>query len=111
MFIFPILYVCLFIASLYYLTQKQQKGLFLFLLFGLPIYIISLSVAHMYDFTKMVPFMQSFKEVVIVIYLGYALFTLKRKETKWHVLDVIMLSLFIYNLLPNKKKFCNFAVF
>lgn len=99
MFIFPILYVCLFIASLYYLTQKQQKGLFLFLLFGLPIYIISLSVAHMYDFTKMVPFMQSFKEVVIVIYLGYALFTLKRKETKWHVLDVIMLSLFIYNLL------------
>jgi hypothetical protein len=22
-----------------------------------------------------------------------------------------MLSLFIYNLLPNKKKFCNFAVF
>ncbi len=99
MFIFPIFYVGLFITSLFYLSQKQQKGIFLFLLFGLPIYIISLSVAHMYGFGKMVPFMQSFKEASILLYLGFALFSLKVNETKWHLLDKIMVALFFYNLL------------
>lgn len=98
MFVFPIIYITLFIASLYFLKEKQPKGIFLFILFGLPIYTLSLSIAHMYGFTKLVPVLQTFKEIVILGFLMYAFFQLKTNNN-WQTLDKIMLAFFCYNLL------------
>ena len=98
MFIFPIIYIALFIASLYFLKEKQPNGIFLFILFGLPIYTLSLSVSHLYGFTKMVPFLQTFKEITILGFFLYAFSQLKT-DNNWQTLDKIMLAFFCYNLL------------
>ena len=80
--------------------------MFLFILFGLPIYTLSLSIAHMYGFTKLVPVLQTFKEITIVGFFVYAFSQLKTNNN-WQTLDKIMLAFFCYNLLyvPLASKF------
>ena len=98
MFLFPLLYITLFICSLYFLKEKQPNGIFLFILFGLPIYTISLSITQMYGFTQLVPVLQTFKEVLILSFFITNFFQIKN-NTKWQTLDKIMLAFFCYNLL------------
>jgi len=98
MFLFPLLYIILFISSLYFLKEKQPNGIFIFTLFGLPIYTISLSITQMYGFTQLVPVLQTFKEIIIIVFFISAFFQIK-KNTKWQTLDKIMLVFFCYNLL------------
>ncbi len=98
MFLFPVIYITLFIASLYFLKEKQPNGIFLFILFGLPIYTLSLSITHMYGFTPLVPVLQTFKEMLILGFFVYAL-TQLRTDNNWQTLDKIMLAFFCYNLL------------
>ncbi len=98
MFVFPIIYISAFIASIYFLKEKQSKGIFIFILFGLPIYTLSLSISHMYGFTQLVPVMQTFKEITIVGFFVYAFSQLKTNNN-WQTLDKIMLAFFCYNLL------------
>jgi len=95
MFLFPIIYIFFFLYSLIGLTKDRQKGILLFIIFGLSIYTISLSITHMYGFTKWVPYMQSFKEVSIVIYLSYLIVTAKQK-IRFHLVDKLVLLLFLY---------------
>ena len=69
MFVFPILYISFFIATLRSLAADKVKGIMLFVVFALPIYTTTLSVTHLYGFTAWIPYLQSFKEITIVLFL------------------------------------------
>lgn len=98
MFLFPILYIAFFLVSLKYLAQDKVKGILLFIVFGLPIYTMALSVSYMYGFSKLIPVMQSFKELLLLLYLGYAILNIREKiQMQW--MDRIMLAFFCYVFL------------
>lgn len=98
MFLFPILYIAFFLVSLKYLAQDKVKGILLFIVFGLPIYTMALSVSYMYGFSKLIPVMQSFKELLLLLYLGYAILNIREKiQMQW--MDKIMLAFFCYVFL------------
>ncbi|MDP3667853.1 MAG: hypothetical protein Q8R50_14310, partial [Sediminibacterium sp.] len=65
MYLFPILYIAFFFLSLRYLFKGEYKGILLFIIFGLPIYTIALSVSNMYGFSRIIPVLQSLKEFSI----------------------------------------------
>ena len=77
MFVLPLIYCSAFFAAIHALYKKREQGIFLFIIFGLPIYTISLSVAYMYGLEKLIPFFQVFKEISIVFFLLYAISQLK----------------------------------
>lgn len=98
MFLFPILYIAFFLVSLKYLAQDKVKGILLFIVFGLPIYTMALSVSYMYGLSKLIPVMQSFKELSLLLYLGYAILNIREKiQLQW--MDRIMLAFFCYVFL------------
>jgi hypothetical protein len=68
MFVLPIIYCSAFFAAIHALYKKRQQGIFLFIIFGLPIYTISLSVCYMFGLEKLIPFFQVFKEASIVLF-------------------------------------------
>jgi hypothetical protein len=98
MFIFPSLYIIAFFTAVYRLLKGKQDAILLFLLVALPIYITSLSVANMYGLTKMIPVLQTFKEVLILVAL--ISFTWKyQKKLNLHIVDWLVISYLVYNLL------------
>jgi len=98
MFIFPSLYIIAFFTAVYRLLKGKQDAILLFLLVGLPIYITSLSVANMYGLTKMIPVLQTFKELLIL--LALVTFTWKyQKKLNLHIVDWLVISYLAYTLL------------
>lgn len=98
MFIFPCIYILLFFTAVYRLFNNRQDGIFIFLIFALPIYITSLSVANMYGLTAYIPFLQVFKELVILIALATYLYHYNRK-IQFQPVDWLVLAYLSYNLL------------
>ena len=98
MFLFPVIYIAAFILSIKNLFQKKLNGIFLFFIFGLPIYITSLSVTYQLGFTKLVPILQSFKELLLIGLLAYLIVTFKRK-IHFHLIDKLVLFFLGYSLL------------
>lgn len=98
MYLFPILYIAFFSLSLRYLFKGEYKGILLFIIFGLPIYTIALSVSNMYGFSHIIPVLQSLKEFSILCYLAYLFFNLTKK-VHFHSIDKLMLVFFGYVLL------------
>ena len=68
MFVLPLIYCTAFFAAIHALYKKRDQGVFLFIVFGLPIYTISLSVSYMFGLEKLIPFLQLFKEIIILFY-------------------------------------------
>lgn len=98
MFLFPIIYVILFYLALKKLLSHDIQGIFLFLLFGLSIYTISLSVTFLYGYSHIVPYMQSFKEIIIIVILGYSIYYFNKK-IQLHTIDYLLLTFFFYAML------------
>lgn len=98
MFLFPIIYLSFFLFALVSLFKNRPGGILLFIIFGLPVYTISLSVCNMYGFPKWVPWLQSLKEVSIVSYLIYQVLHI-RKKPDLHLIDKLMLFFFFYALV------------
>lgn len=80
------------------LANRNTRGITAFLVFGLPIYTTVISITHKYGFTKLVPLLQSFKEISIVSCLLYLLYHLNRK-IRFHSIDYLVLFLFFYTFL------------
>lgn len=100
MFLFPFLYITSFIYSLQQLIKKQVEGFLVFLVIGLPIYINTMSVTFMYGFEKLIPILQSFKEIIVVATFTFLLFQIKSvKKIKLHQIDILVLLFFGYTLL------------
>lgn len=98
MFIFPLIYFSAFFIALKNLVSRNKQGVFIFLIFGLPIYTTSLSVALQYGFADIVPFMQPLKELLILITLGIGIWELNR-QIRFQSIDYVILAYFFYTLL------------
>jgi hypothetical protein len=98
MFVLPIIYCSAFFAAIHALYKKREQGIFLFIIFGLPIYTISLSVSYMFGLEKLIPFLQVFKETSIVLFLLYAITNLK-SDNNWTNIDKLMFLFLGINIL------------
>jgi hypothetical protein len=98
MFLFPLIFVLSFLASLRELLKKNIGGILLFFTCGLPIYITSLSIVNMYGLPQLVPVLQSFKEILVLIALFTVLYNY-REKIQLHLVDKLMLFFFIYTFL------------
>jgi len=98
MFIFPLIYFSSFLISLKNLLSRNSQGILVFLILGLPIYTTSLAVAMQLGFGSILPFMQPFKELLILITLGTSLWELNRR-IRFQSVDYAILAFFGYTLL------------
>ena len=98
MLIFPIIYFYAFFIALKNLILRNKQGILIFLIIGLPIYTTSLSIALKSGFGDLIPYMQPFKELLILITLGTSIWELDRR-VKFQIIDYIILAYFSYTLL------------
>ncbi len=98
MFLFPLIYITFFLVSLRNLAKNKMNGIVLFIIFGLSIYTMSLSVSNMLGFRQMIPFLQTCKEVCVISYLTYLVIRMQ-KRLVFHTIDKLMLCFFLYILL------------
>ncbi len=103
MFLFPIIYVFFFGIAVYHIARSNTGAALLFVIFGLPIYITSLSVTFLYGFGNMVPILQSFKEIVVLLAFLTVVLSIKKKPV-FHLLDKMIIAyfgyIFLYAMLP-----------
>lgn len=103
MFVFPIIYLLVFAIAVFRVLKGKTDGALIFVIFGLPIYITSLSVASMYDFKQWVPFLQGCKEIVILLTLLSVVGSIKKKP-RLHPIDWLYIAylgyILLYVLLP-----------
>jgi len=103
MILFPIIYIASFLYGAYLLLKKDIRGLPIFVIGGLPIYIQALSVTHLYGFASLIPFLQGCKEIIALGAFVMVVFTLQHRP-KWHPVDKWMLvflsATLLYLILP-----------
>lgn len=103
MFVFPVIYILLFAIAIAYIVKGKPEGALIFIIFGLPIYITTLSIVTLYELKSWVPFLQGGKELVILLTLAAVLFSLKKKP-KLYLVDWLFVAylswIFLYVLLP-----------
>ena len=98
MFLFPCIYITAFFTAIYKLANNKQEGILFFIIFGLPIYITSLSVSHMYGLGKIIPVLQVLKEVSILVAL-LVFVSHYKKKIQLGIADWLVLAYAAYNLL------------
>ncbi|NEU10239.1 hypothetical protein GZH53_18090 [Flavihumibacter sp. R14] len=98
MFIFPLIYISAFFFSLKEIIRGNRQAILLFLIFGLPIYITTLSIAFDMGLRDFIGILQLFKEALILTLLGFQVFTLKTR-LRFHFIDYAVIAYFCYTLL------------
>ena len=98
LFIIPLVYISAFLFAIKQLVNRNKQGIFIFLIFGLPIYITSLSVALQSGMKNLIPIMQPMKELLILVALGISVWELKRRFRPQPI-DYVILAYFAYTLL------------
>jgi hypothetical protein len=97
--LFPLIYITAFIYGLFHLAKSKMQGLLVFLIFGLPIYINTMSVSFAFGLAKAIPFLQFFKEFIVVISCVIITFSVHEyKKIKLHFIDKLVLFFFLYTL-------------
>ena len=97
--LFPLIYLSTFIYGLFHLAKSKLQGLLVFMIFGLPIYINTMSVSFAFGFAKAIPFLQFFKEFIVVIScVIIALSVHEYKKIKFHLIDKLIIFFFLYTL-------------
>jgi hypothetical protein len=94
MFLFPIIYIVFFAIAVFHVLRSKPAGALLFIIFGLPIYITSLSIVSMYGLKSLVPILQSFKEVIVLLTAAVVVLSLKKKP-QLHFLDKVIVVYFL----------------
>ncbi len=97
--LFPIVYIATFIYGVLHLAKSKMQGLLVFLIFGLPIYINTMSVSFAFGLAKAIPFLQFFKEFIVLIscfIIGLSVH--EYKKIKLHFIDKLVLFFFLYTL-------------
>jgi len=98
MFIFPLVFIISFFFALREIYNGNTSGVLIFMIFGISMYTTAMSVTFLYGLKDIIPFMQSFKELMILLVLVLNLFALRHKP-RLHLLDYLILSLFTYLVL------------
>jgi hypothetical protein len=95
MFIFLLIYITSFIVALREIYKGNTSGILIFLIFGLSMYTTAMSVAFLLGLKDFIPFMQSFKEALIIGVLVLNIAGLKYRP-KLHAIDYVILAFFLY---------------
>lgn len=98
MFIFPLIFIISFFFALKEIYNGNTSGLLIFIIFGLSMYTTAMSVTFLYGLKDIIPVLQSFKELMILLVLILNLFAL-RHIPRFHLIDYLILGLFIYLIL------------
>lgn len=98
MFIFPLIYISAFFFALKEIIRGNRQSVLLFLIFGLPIYITTLSIAFNLGLRDFISILQLFKEALIVTLLGFQLWNLKAR-LRLHFIDYAVIAYFCYTFL------------
>lgn len=98
MFIFPLIYLSSFIMAIAEIMRGKKQGFLLFLIFGLPVYVTTLSVVFSTGLKDSMPVFQLLKESLILLVFVFSIWNLKAKITL-HTIDYLVIAFFIYNLL------------
>jgi hypothetical protein len=94
MFLFPIIYIVFFAIAVFHILKFKPGGALLFIIFGLPIYITSLSIVSMYGLKSLVPILQSFKEVIVLLTAAVVVLSVKKKP-QLYFLDKVIIVYFL----------------
>ncbi|MBD1392304.1 O-antigen ligase family protein [Mucilaginibacter glaciei] len=103
MFIFPLIYITSFFVAMREVFKGNRQAVLLFLIFGLSTYTTAMSVSFLLGLKDVVPFLQFFKEVLIISTLTLTIINLKQRP-RFHIIDYTILAFllytFLYALLP-----------
>lgn len=102
--LFPLIYVLSFFAFLFQWKKTNNAShLLIFIVFGLSIYMTSLSITYLYTGKTFITLLQSLKEIAIIVVLFFQLKAINKKPYLTLV-DQLMLAFLaysaIYILLP-----------
>ena len=95
MFLFPLVYLLSFLIACRELWSKRPAGITWFFILGLPLYITSLSVAHLYGWDSLIPVMQYAKEGIVLAAFFFIIYKLQHLPA-FNWLDRLMLLFFLY---------------
>ncbi|KQN34070.1 hypothetical protein ASE92_15700 [Pedobacter sp. Leaf41] len=98
MIIFPLVYLFAFTLAMSDIVRGKKEGFMLFLIFGLSIYTTVLSVTFMLGLRNIIIYLQSFKEILIVVVLSFSIWKLKTK-IKFHYIDYLIIGFFGYTIM------------
>jgi hypothetical protein len=95
MIIFPLIFLFSFVIALKEMIAGKTEGFLLFLIFGLSMYSTAMSVAFMIGLRDIIPFLQFFKEGIILTVLVINLFSLTKKP-RFHLIDYLIFAFLFY---------------
>jgi O-antigen ligase len=98
MIIIPLLYLSTFILAVSELYKGKNHGVLLFIIFGLPIYVTTLSIVYSSGFESFMSAFQLMKEVIVVFTLILLFLNIKSK-IRLHFIDYLIIGFFCYTLL------------
>jgi hypothetical protein len=97
--LFPFIYIAAFLYGIFLLAKSKMEGLLIFVVVALPIYINTMSVSFMTGFGKAIPYLQFFKELLVIISAVMIAFNVhKYKKIQLHFMDKLMIFFFLYTL-------------
>lgn len=98
MFVFLFIYILFFCIAFTGIVKGHTDRLFLFIVLSLPLYFTALSIAYLYGLRSLIPFFQSFKELIILTALC-ALVYKRKKKLHLQLIDWLVIAYFAYTLL------------
>jgi O-antigen ligase len=98
MFIFPLIYIISFIVAFREVLKGNRAGVLIFLIFGLSIYTTAMSVAFMLGLKDIIPFLQPFKEIIIITVFILNIAALKYRP-RFHIIDYAILGYLVYTII------------
>ena len=93
--IFLLIYITSFIVAVREIYKGNTSGILIYLIFGLSMYTTAMSVAFTFGLSGLIPFMQSFKELLIISVLILNIIALKQRP-RFHLIDYLIFSFFVY---------------
>lgn len=97
-YIFPVIFLCCFLISGYKIIKGDSNGILVFIIGALPFYAISMSTLYLIGAKNIIPFVQSTKEIIIILGL-FTLILQYKSKFKWTLLDKLIGLFFIFSSL------------
>ncbi len=103
LYLIPCIYILSFLNAGYGLIKGKPQFILHFYVFGLPIYITSLSLLHQLGLGTFIPLFQGFKEIIT---LSVLIFLLSKKEIsiQFTLIDKMVL---LFWLIPVVMCYCH----
>lgn len=110
MLIFPLVYLSSLIYALKNIFSKQYDSILVFFVFGLPIYVTTLSVLDLYGLGVLIPYVQYTKEMVVIFTLVLLVYQMN-EWPRFTLLDKLVAGYLIYNAIYIILPLGNYGIF